>query len=257
MVYTKKNPEYGTLMLYRKYAYHYIVKPIEFIPLRKLPRDVQMMAVRIEDANFYEHFGIDLTAIHDAYVRNRQNHGYSYGASTINQQLARTLFLIPSKNILRKYLEIIIAVEMNFIMKKGRILELYLNSIEWGKGIFGIERASRYYYSKNVGDLNDDEKARLIAILSSPIKYNPDNLFKRKILSQRYYFLMAIMNSTDQNSPLLSQTNDFTIITNTNDTDSSNIVNHIPQLESETYPSYLSETNEECISNSDIDTSEE
>ena len=109
-----------------------------------------------------------------------------YGGSTITQQLARTFFLIPKKLLICKYAEVLISFEMELFLSKHRILELYLNYCEWGKGIFGIEQASKYYYNKNVNKLSIDEASRLIAILASPIKNSVDILNTNSILTKRY-----------------------------------------------------------------------
>jgi len=114
-----------------------------------------------------------------------------YGGSTITMQVARTLFLVPTKSYLRKYLEVIAALELEAILSKDRILELYFSYAEWGKGIFGIERASRVYYGKGIASITADQAARLIALLSSPIKYTPSTLYRSTILRQRYSYLVA------------------------------------------------------------------
>ncbi len=200
------NLDIGTLMLYRKINNHFTIKPISFIPLKKIPKPIITMVIAAEDYRFYEEWGIDPDGIHDAlYLRNNLKMKY-YGGSTITQQLARTLFLFPDKTFTRKYFEIIIAIEMDAFMKKERILELYLNSIEWGKGVFGIENASLCYFKKSVDQLSLDEMIRLVTIMPSPVKYNTDNFNSYKALSRRYEFLNQVMGLTSDDTA--SSTND-------------------------------------------------
>ncbi|MBP7459812.1 MAG: transglycosylase domain-containing protein [Candidatus Delongbacteria bacterium] len=189
IAYNWLNPPYTPLMLYRKLVYQYQSQPRNFIPIASMDSVIPKMVVSIEDDVFYEHWGINIKAIRLAYHRNRRA-GYSrYGASTITQQTARTLFLLPHKLWLRKYLEMIVTLEMELVMPKSRILELYLNYAEWGKGVYGIGAAARYHYKKEVKKLSREEIIRLVVILSSPIKYNPSNYAAKRILRVRYNYL--------------------------------------------------------------------
>ena len=148
------------------------------------------MAVRVEDGDFFEHHGILLPALKNAFMLNTKFGAPIYGGSTITMQTARTIFLVPEKSYVRKYLEIIIALEMEAILGKDRILELYFNYAEWGKGIFGIEAASRHHFKKGSTALERDEAIRLITLLSSPIRYGPWNFQKNGILRGRYEYLI-------------------------------------------------------------------
>lgn len=231
LLYQFVNPPGSTLMAYRKIFFKHQVKSVQFVPLKKIPWALRTMTVELEDSNFYRHHGIDPAAIQDAMRRNRLMGKNYFGASTIDQQLSRTLFLVPKKNFFRKYLEGIIALEMDFVMKKDRILELYLNSIEWGRGIFGIGRAARYYYNKDVGSLDREEMIRLITILSSPVKYGPDDIGRMRILQQRYDFLEGLTFGVSN-----------TILSNTNELELTN-------AEVELSNTVSVETNPESISN--------
>ena len=106
-------------------------------------------------------------------------------------QLARNLFLTPRKTYLRKYIEAATAVEMVMIIPKDRILELYLNCIEWGKGVFGIGAASAYYYKTGVGGLGIDELRRLATIITNPLRYDVQTFQKSAQMSQRYLYLLS------------------------------------------------------------------
>jgi monofunctional biosynthetic peptidoglycan transglycosylase len=112
-----------------------------------------------------------------------------YGGSTLTMQVARTLFLVPVKSYVRKYLEVLTAFELEALLPKNRILELYFGYAEWGKGLFGIEAASRRWYGRGINAISRDEAARLVALLSSPVKYGPDTLQRSGILRERYYYL--------------------------------------------------------------------
>jgi monofunctional glycosyltransferase len=186
------NPPYTSLMAYRAVFYHYNNRSVKFIPIKKTPWYVKRMLVAAEDYRFYQHHGIDIDAIKTA-MKNNKIVGYNYyGGSTITQQLARTLFLIPKKYLVRKYFEAIIAIEMDFLIPKERLLELYLNYVEWGKGIYGIERASSIYFKKSARFLSYDEAARLLTILPSPLNYSPDNFYRRPQMEYRYNFLLGL-----------------------------------------------------------------
>jgi monofunctional biosynthetic peptidoglycan transglycosylase len=184
------NPDETTLMLYRKYIYNYKIQAPRYIPLVKIPKMIQTMTIKVEDGDFYHHHGIIPAAIKNAWQLNQLFGEPVYGGSTITMQTARTLFLVPEKSYLRKYLEAIIALEMEAILGKDRILELYFNYAEWGKGIFGIETASRYYYKTGVRSINTDQAIRLVTLLSSPIRYGPYNFQRNGILRSRYNYLV-------------------------------------------------------------------
>jgi len=184
------NPGATTLMLYRKYLYNYKIQTPRYIPLSNIPNKIQTMTIKVEDGDFYHHRGIIPGAIKNAWKLNQQFGEPVYGGSTITMQTARTLFLVPEKSYFRKYLEAIIALEMEIILGKDRILELYFNYAEWGKGIFGIEAASRYYYRKGVRSINTDQAIRLVTLLSSPIRYGPYNFQRNGILRSRYNYLV-------------------------------------------------------------------
>jgi monofunctional biosynthetic peptidoglycan transglycosylase len=191
LLYTSINPPVTSLMLYRKHFFDYNQKPVEYMALDKIPKKLQRMVIKIEDYRFYIHGGIDFKALDNAYQLNKRFGRITSGGSTITMQLARTLFLIPKKSYIRKYLELLFALEMDLVMKKHRILELYLNYCEWGKGVYGIGAASSHYYHKKVYNLTTDECRRLVTILSSPLRYNVDDFISRKIMARRYEYLVS------------------------------------------------------------------
>lgn len=127
-----------------------------------------------EDDKFYQHEGFDYEAMQHAIEKDIKAKKFKLGGSTISQQLAKNLYLSPSKNPLRKFREAIITWRMERALPKKRLLELYLNVAEWGDaGIFGIEAASRHYYGKSASALGPEEASRLAAVLPNPRKFNP------------------------------------------------------------------------------------
>jgi monofunctional biosynthetic peptidoglycan transglycosylase len=129
--------------------------------------------VTSEDDNFYRHDGVDWDALRAALERDRKEGKLAMGGSTITMQLARNLYLSPSKNPLRKVKEILIARRLEKELGKRRILELYLNVVEWGKGIFGCEAAARAYFGKACADLSPDEAVAMAVVLPNPRRWDP------------------------------------------------------------------------------------
>jgi monofunctional glycosyltransferase len=189
LFYNFTNPPFTTLMIQRKIIRGYPVKMVKFIPIEKIPKKTYSMLVNLEDSNFAEHWGFNFEQIKHAYKVNKRRHRIKLGGSTITNQVARSLFLTTDRNYLRKYMEFWISTELELLMPKRRILELYLNYIEWGKGIFGIEQASLKYYGKSVTKLNREQSIRLVTIVPNPIRYNVSNFSKNAILRHRYAIL--------------------------------------------------------------------
>jgi monofunctional biosynthetic peptidoglycan transglycosylase len=126
-----------------------------------------------EDAAFYQHAGVDWDELHNAIV-DTVEHGESLrGASTITQQLAKNLYLSPARSPYRKLEELFIARRLEAELSKRRILELYLNVVEWGDGIWGAEAAAQTYFNEPAGDVSVEEGALLAASLMNPRRYNP------------------------------------------------------------------------------------
>jgi monofunctional glycosyltransferase len=190
-VLSRANPPFTALMAWRRLTAGQAIEARLPVPLSRMPRALPDMVVRLEDFHFYGHRGIDLGAIRDAYLVNRSL-GYTlYGGSTIPQQLARNLFLTPRKTYFRKYLEALIAVEMDLLLSKRRILELYLNNIEWGKGVFGVGAASHHYYGTTPARLTVDQQRRMVAILTNPLRYTVTTFPKSRQMAARYRYLVS------------------------------------------------------------------
>ena len=152
-------------------------------PLSEISPNLIHAVIISEDDTFYQHHGIDWEQIVEAMRRNWQEKRYAYGGSTITQQLARTLYLSPHKSLLRKAKEAEIALWMECVLKKNRILELYLNTVEWGKGLYGAEAAAQFYFHTPATALTPDEAISLVSILPSPRRWNP--LSEKEYMARR------------------------------------------------------------------------
>ena len=133
-----------------------------------------------EDAAFFSHKGIDLNELKAALKKDWETMSFSRGASTITMQLAKNLYLNPSKNPLRKLKEIVIARQLEENLSKRRILEIYLNVVEWGRNIYGAEAAARFYFGKSAAALDPLESATLAALLPSPRNAKERNIASRR-----------------------------------------------------------------------------
>jgi len=143
----------------------------KWILYEKIPRHVTDAIVVAEDGTFWSHSGFDWFEFKESLKRNVSEGRVARGASTITQQLVKNLFLSSSKNPLRKLREWILTFYIERTLTKSRILEIYLNVIEWGEGVYGIEAASQLYFNKSASDLTRDEATRIAAIIPSPKRH--------------------------------------------------------------------------------------
>jgi len=173
----KENPKKTALMEYREKEWKEEGKKVRmnqiWVPLSNISPYLLKAVLIGEDDKFWIHEGFDYEAIQKAIEKDIKAGKFKFGGSTISQQLARNLYLSLAKNPLRKMREAIITWRMERVLSKRRILELYLNVVEWGDGIFGVEAASKYYYGKPSSELTPQEAARLAAVLPNPRRYNP------------------------------------------------------------------------------------
>ncbi len=144
-----------------------------WVPYSRISPYLKKAVLISEDDRFWHNDGFDFGAIEAAMVADIKAGRFKFGASTITQQLARNLYLSPSKNLLRKMKEAILTWRLNRDLPKRRILELYLNVAEWGDGIFGIGAASYHYFGKPASALTPMEAARLVSILPNPLRFSP------------------------------------------------------------------------------------
>ena len=143
------------------------------IPLGEIPQDLKQALIATEDRAFYQHSGVDLKGILRASVKNIVVGRFAEGASTISQQLAKTLFLTPRKELIRKVKEAFLAFQLERRYTKDEILALYLNQIYFGSGAYGVESASRIFFGKSVMDLSLAECALIAGMPPAPSKYSP------------------------------------------------------------------------------------
>jgi monofunctional biosynthetic peptidoglycan transglycosylase len=162
-------PPVSTLMLGRWLTWEGADR--SYVPLRAISPHLPLAVLASEDARFCQHSGVDWGALREV-IEDAVDDGPSRGASTIPMQVAKNLFLWPSRSYVRKGLEIPIALYIDLIWSKRRVIEVYLNIAEWGPGIFGAEAAARHHFGKGAGDLSRREAALLAASLPNPILRN-------------------------------------------------------------------------------------
>jgi monofunctional biosynthetic peptidoglycan transglycosylase len=150
-------------------------KHYEFIPLSQISPDLQHAVIAAEDARFYEHHGFDWHEIQIAAEDDLEG-GRARGASTITQQLVKNLFFGTGRSVLRKGAEFALVPVAEFVLGKRRILEIYLNVVEWGPGIYGAESACRHYDGTAARNIGREQAARLAAILPAPLKRRPERM---------------------------------------------------------------------------------
>jgi monofunctional biosynthetic peptidoglycan transglycosylase len=156
----------------------------QWLPYEQISANLKRAVVASEDAGFAEHSGVEWDAIEQAWERNQRAEARAaqsrrpsavaakvVGGSTITQQLAKNMFLSGERTALRKGQELLITVLLETLLSKQRILEIYLNSVEWGEGVFGAQAAARHYFNKDAARLSIDEAARLAVMLPAPKRF--------------------------------------------------------------------------------------
>ena len=144
----------------------------EWVPYNKISVNLKRALIAAEDANFVDHEGFDWEGIQRAIEKNQKKGRFVAGGSTISQQLAKNLFLTPTRSLLRKGEEALITLMIELLWDKERIFEVYLNVIEWGNGVFGAEAAARHYYRISAAQLSAEQAARLAAMVPNPRFYD-------------------------------------------------------------------------------------
>jgi monofunctional glycosyltransferase len=193
----KTTPEYTALMTQRieeaKDAGKTLKIRRRFVPLRDIT-PLLREAVRVsEDASFYDHDGFDFFEMQDALAQSIKEMRAVRGASTISQQLVKNVYLSPSRNPIRKVTEAILTRRLEESVDKNRIMELYLNLIEWGDGCFGIEQAAREYFGESAFSISPAQSVLLAAMLPAPLKVSPKS--PNKWLLRRAHRLLKQMKS--------------------------------------------------------------
>jgi monofunctional biosynthetic peptidoglycan transglycosylase len=147
----------------------------EFVPMNQISVHLQHAVVAAEDARFYQHHGFDWQALELA-AENDVDGGRLRGGSTISQQLVKNLFFGTGRSILRKGAEFTLVPVAELVLGKQRILELYLNEVEWGPGVYGAEAACEFHYRTSARNIGEEEAARLAAVLPAPLKRRPERM---------------------------------------------------------------------------------
>jgi monofunctional biosynthetic peptidoglycan transglycosylase len=180
-----KNPNRSALMELRDWEYRQkgIRAPRQqqiWEPYGAISEHLKRAILLSEDASFFSHKGVDVAELKEALKKDWETGSFKRGGSTITMQLARNLYLNPSKNPLRKAKEIIIAWQLERALSKRRIFEIYLNVVEWGRNIYGAEAAARHYFGKSASNLDVLESATLAALLPSPRNTKQKGLLYRR-----------------------------------------------------------------------------
>ncbi len=170
-----------------------------WVPYGQISDNLKRAVLVAEDAAFFEHEGIDIEQIRASLERNWEEGRFVRGGSTITQQLAKNLYLSPSRDPVRKIKELLIARRLEAALTKRRILELYLNLIEWGDGIFGCEAAARAYFDKPASALEPSEAALLAGAIINPRELSPARPSRR--LSRRQQIILRRMGIRPESAP--------------------------------------------------------
>jgi len=165
-----------------------------WVPFNRISNHLKRAVIVAEDSAFFEHEGLDYQQIRESIEDSLEDGGAIRGASTITQQLAKNLYLSESRNPARKLKELIITRRLETALSKRRIFEIYLNSIEWGDGIFGCEAAARAYFGKSAADLGPAEAAMLAGAIINPRVHSPAKPTRR--LLRRQQIILGRMGRT-------------------------------------------------------------
>ena len=188
----------------------------KWVPLKRISPYLIKAVIIAEDDKFWGHEGFDYEAMQQALEKDIKKKEFKAGGSTISQQLAKNLYLSPSKNPIRKIKEAILTWRMERTLSKRRIVEIYLNVAEWGDGIYGIEAAAKRYYGKHASSLTAQEAARLATVLPNPRIYrvNGDSKYVKYRSARIYQVMIArgivipefdeVMTAPEETAPVLT-----------------------------------------------------
>ncbi len=185
----RSNPTETALMRYREERLRRQGRPVRrrwvWVPLSRISPYLIQAVLIAEDEKFFQHEGFDWESMRKALETNIRRRRIVFGGSTITQQLAKNLFLSPERSLVRKLREAAIAYKLERDLSKKRILELYLNVVEWGPGIYGAEAAARVYFHKSASELELAEAIRLASVLPNPHRFSPRDDASRRLLRKR------------------------------------------------------------------------
>lgn len=201
----QKNPSTTALMELREREYKKQKSPGRrqqiWVPYDAVSEHIKKAILVSEDAAFFSHKGVDMNELKAALKKDLETLSFSRGGSTLTMQLAKNLYLNPSKNPLRKLKEIIIAQQLESALSKRRIFEIYLNVVELGRNIYGVEAASRHYFGKSAAAVDLVEAATLAALLPSPRNSKERSLAaRRNIILNRLASVGYLSQSENQNA---------------------------------------------------------
>lgn len=184
-----QNPSSTAFMRLREREAHAQGKPVtkdqRWVPYSRISQNLKRAVIVTEDSAFWKHEGVDYVQLRESMEVNWERGEFARGASTITQQLAKNLYLSPNKNPMRKIKELLITRRLEVELSKQRILEIYLNVIEWGDGIWGAEAAARRYFHKPASALDPSESALLAAAIANPHILDPGRPSVRLRLRQQ------------------------------------------------------------------------
>ena len=148
----------------------------EWVPLHRISLDLQHAVISAEDGRFFQHHGIDWKEVQKVVDQDMDEGRLGRGGSTITQQMVKNLFFTTSRSIVRKGVEFTLAPAAEWILPKKRILEIYLNTIEWGPGVYGAEAAAQAWYGIPAARVNREQAVRLAAVIPSPLRRKPSRM---------------------------------------------------------------------------------
>jgi monofunctional glycosyltransferase len=177
----------------------------QWVPYTHISNNLRRAVLVAEDSAFFDHEGIDLKELRASLEANWEEGRFTRGASTITQQLAKNLYLSPSRNPIRKLKELLITRRLEAALTKRRILEIYLNVIEWGDGVFGAEAAARAYFGKSASALSPDEAALLAGAIINPRQHNPAHPTARLLRRQAIISRRMGVRPADPTTPVAAE----------------------------------------------------
>jgi monofunctional biosynthetic peptidoglycan transglycosylase len=214
----RTNPRTTALMKLRDQEYREkkMIVPRQqiWVPYSAISDHLKKAVILSEDSSFFSHRGVDANELAEALKKDWETMSFRRGGSTITMQVAKNLYLDPSKNPLRKIKEIIIAWQLERNLSKQRIFEIYLNIAEWGRHIYGAEAAARYYFDKPAATLNEVEAATLAALLPNPRNPHEKNIAYRRNLILGRMASVGYIGRTEyargKETPLFKKIEEFT-----------------------------------------------
>jgi len=175
-----------------------------YVRIKNIPKYVIDLLLASEDSNFWTHSGFDWYELKISLQKNIETKSYKRGASTISQQLAKNMFLSSEKTLIRKIKEALITLKIEATLSKKEILEKYLNIVEFGKNIYGLKAAARFYFNKTPSELEPEEAAFLIMILPNPVKYS-QSFFNKQLTPYAFSRINILLKRVHQSGKLTDE----------------------------------------------------